>query len=112
MVDNVRSCVSVETLCFVFENVLLCVHIQYRVPYQFPALSMVADQMAVTLEGTLALRTEGAVLIQRHLQYHKAPHIPNHHLLPSPPPPRPLLLHSPPFLAPINQHVSVCMRTV
>ena len=47
---------------------------------------MAADQMAVTLQGNLALRTEGAVLIQRHLQYHKAPHIPQAPSLPPAPP--------------------------
>lgn len=35
---------------------------------------MAADQMAVTLDKGMALRTEVAVLIQRHLQYHKAPY--------------------------------------
>ena len=34
---------------------------------------MAADQMAVTLEGIMALRTEAAAPIQRQLQYHKAP---------------------------------------
>lgn len=36
---------------------------------------MAADQMAVTLDKGMALRTEDAALIKRHLQYHKAPYI-------------------------------------
>ncbi len=34
---------------------------------------MACDQMAVTLDKHMALRTEVAVLTQRHLQYHKVP---------------------------------------
>ena len=41
----------------------------------FLPFTMARDQMAVTLDKHMALRTEVAVLTQRHLQYHKVPDI-------------------------------------
>ncbi len=41
----------------------------------FLPFTMACDQMAVTLDKHMALRTEVAVLTKRHLQYHKVPDI-------------------------------------